>query len=75
MAGVANVAKVAGVKAEVVHNVLAAIGKIAETERVTFVGFGTFKMETTEARIGRNPQNGNPVAIPGKTVLRFKASK
>ena len=42
-------------------------------ERVTLVGFGTFRMVTRKARTGRNPQTGGAIQIPTKKVPKFVA--
>ena len=39
-----------------------------------FVGFGTFKVEQREARVGRNPATGEPLNIAAKKVVKFKAA-
>jgi len=44
-------------------------------ERVTLVGFGTFSISKRKARIGRNPQTGEPIKISARKVVRFKAGK
>jgi len=44
-------------------------------DRVRFPGFGTFKVSKRKARIARNPQTGEPVKVPARTVPRFTASK
>ncbi len=41
-------------------------------ERVTLVGFGSFSVTTRSARKGRNPQTGQEIDIPEKTVVKFK---
>jgi DNA-binding protein HU-beta len=40
---------------------------------VTFVGFGTFKVASRKARIGRNPQTGAAIKIAAAKVPRFSA--
>lgn len=40
---------------------------------VTLVGFGTFKVRSRKARIGRNPQTGKPIKIPARKVPIFAA--
>ncbi len=42
-------------------------------DKVTLVGFGTFSVSKRDARQGRNPQTGDTITIPAKTVARFKA--
>lgn len=44
-------------------------------DKVTMVGFGTFRRQQRDARTARNPQTGNPIQVPAKSVVRFKASK
>lgn len=42
-------------------------------ERVTLVGFGTFSVSNRKARTGRNPQNGAPLKIAARRVVKFGA--
>lgn len=44
-------------------------------EPVNIRNFGTFKPVTRKAREGRNPQTGEPVMIPERQAVTFKASK
>lgn len=44
-------------------------------EEVALKGFGAFKSIKREARTGRNPKTGAPVAIAAKSVAKFKFSK
>lgn len=41
--------------------------------KVAFVGFGTFNAKTRAARTGINPLTKQPINIPEKTVVSFKA--
>ena len=41
---------------------------------VKFSGFGTFKILTKPARIGRNPKNGVPAIISARRVAAFRPS-
>ncbi|MEI6737787.1 MAG: HU family DNA-binding protein [Pseudomonadota bacterium] len=41
---------------------------------VALIGVGKFGVAKREARIGRNPNTGQAVNIPAKTVIKFKAS-
>lgn len=36
---------------------------------------GTFKLKQTKARMGRNPQTGEPIKISAKRKVAFSASK
>ena len=42
-------------------------------EKVQLVGFGTFAVSERAARSGRNPQTGEPVEIPARKAVTFKA--
>jgi len=48
---------------------------VAKGKKVTLVGFGTFEPRKRAARTGRNPQNGQLLKIPAKTVPAFSAGK
>ena len=44
-----------------------------EDGKVTLTGFGTFHTSRREAYRGRNPMTGEPLRIPARNVVRFKA--
>lgn len=44
-------------------------------ERIQLQGFGTFQSKKRAPRKGRNPQTGEPIDIPEKTVPVFKPGK
>ena len=48
---------------------------LKDGERVELRGFGTFTTKLRNARIGRNPKTGEPVAIPKKKLAFFKMGK
>lgn len=48
---------------------------VANGEKVTLVGFGTFEPRQRAAREGRNPQTGKAIQIPATTVPAFSAGK
>jgi integration host factor subunit beta len=48
---------------------------LARGARVELRGFGTFTVRRRDARDGRNPRTGEPVAVDEKTVPFFKAGK
>ncbi|HET6373368.1 MAG TPA: HU family DNA-binding protein [Candidatus Polarisedimenticolia bacterium] len=50
-------------------------GALKKGERVTISGFGTFAASKRKARVGRNPQTGEPIHIPARTVARFTPGK
>ena len=41
----------------------------------TLPGFGNLRKVNRKARMGRNPQTGEAIKIPAKTVVRFRVSK
>lgn len=43
-------------------------------EDVKFAGFGTFKILTKSARMGRNPKTGAPAVISARRVATFRPS-
>ena len=48
---------------------------LASGQEVALVGFGTFKVNTRSARIGRNPKTGEEIQISETKVPSFKAGK
>ena len=48
---------------------------LSNGDSVGLIGFGTFEAKLRPARTGRNPQTGDPIDIPEKTVPVFKAGK
>ena len=48
---------------------------LSNGDSVGLIGFGTFEARVRPARTGRNPQTGEPLSIPEKTVPVFKAGK
>jgi len=46
---------------------------LSKGDKVTLIGFGTFDVQQTKARTGRNPQTGKPIQIKAKKRPRFKA--
>lgn len=48
---------------------------LANGETVQFVGWGTFEVKTTAARVGRNPKTGAEITIAAKKAVKFKAGK
>lgn len=61
---------------EAINAVLETIkGALADGEKVSFVGFGTFMVVRREARKGKNPRTGETIEIPAKNVPTFKPGK
>jgi integration host factor subunit beta len=48
---------------------------ISRGERVELRGFGVFDVKVREARVARNPKNGEAVAVPTKKVPFFRMGK
>jgi DNA-binding protein HU-beta len=55
--------------------VTAVSAALADGEKVTLVGFGTFSVGTRSAREGRNPRTGDKITIPASKVVKFKPGK
>jgi DNA-binding protein HU-beta len=51
------------------------VGTVADGEKITFVGFGSFELRNRKARNGRNPQTGETMEIPSSTIPYFSAGK
>jgi integration host factor subunit beta len=49
--------------------------QLARDGRVELRGFGTFSTRGRDARTGRNPRTGEPVAVDAKRVPYFKPGK
>ena len=77
---VAKIAKDSGItKAQAAKALNATISAIEKAlkggQKVTFVGFGTFKVAERKARNGRNPKTGEVIKIPKKKVAKFVPGK
>jgi len=48
---------------------------VANGEKVTLVGFGSFERRDRRAREGRNPKTGDTMMIPATKVPAFSAGK
>ncbi|HTN68364.1 MAG TPA: HU family DNA-binding protein [Dysgonamonadaceae bacterium] len=54
--------------------ILETIGEELKNDgRVVLVGFGSFSVTERKARKGINPRTKEPIDIPAKKVVRFKA--
>lgn len=62
---------------ETVENYLSDEAKKNEDKRdnVQIIGFGTFEAKDRSSRKGRNPQTGEEITIPARTVPVFRAGK
>lgn len=50
-------------------------GSVAQGQDVALIGFGTFTVRERAARTGKNPQTGQPLAIPASKTVAFKPGK
>ena len=48
---------------------------MAQGRRVEIRGFGAFSIRERDARVGRNPRNGEPVQVAAKRAPFFKTGK
>jgi len=61
---------------ETIDNVIDLMVDTLESgEDVELYGFGKFKLSTRKAYTARNPQTGDPIDVPEKQVVTFKAAK
>jgi len=61
---------------EAVDTVTSAITDcLARGEKVTLVGFGSFRVRRRKSRRGRNPLTGAVINIPAKDTPKFEAGK
>jgi DNA-binding protein HU-beta len=51
------------------------INALRQDNRVNISGFGTFAVSRREARTGRNPKTGEPIAIAASRAAKFKPGK
>ena len=53
----------------------AIVEALANADKVTLVGFGSFEVRERQAREGRNPKTGATITIPATKVPAFSAGK
>jgi DNA-binding protein HU-beta len=51
------------------------VDAVAEGDKVTLVGFGSFEARERQARDGRNPKTGETIKIPATKTPAFSAGK
>ncbi len=62
--------------AEVLEATLVSVREVLqEGDEVLLVGFGSFKVRTSAARRGVNPQSRQPMEVPAKERVRFSPGK
>lgn len=70
----ANISKVLARKT--INTIISSVTEsLKNGDNVSLLGFGTFTIRKREARIGRNPKNGEEIIIAATKVPIFKAGK
>lgn len=69
-----------GLKKKEIENVLDAQTKLLyktlkRDKKYKLQGLGIFAVKNRKARLARNPQTGEVVKVPAKTVVKFRVSK
>jgi len=72
LAGKSGVTK--KIATELLDNLAALVYKEAKNT-FTLPGIGKLVLSHRKARIGRNPQTGEPIKIPAKKVVKFRVAK
>ena len=77
---VAHLAEKAGIPKKTAAAVLAELVTLATKEakrsgQFVVPGLGKAVKANRKARTGRNPQTGEPIQIPAKTVVKFRLAK
>ena len=52
-----------------------AVAETKKTGSFTIPGVGKIVLSKRKARVGRNPQTGDPIKIPAKTVTKMRIAK
>ena len=48
---------------------------VKKDKQVSIVGFGTFRVRSRKARVGRNPRTGERIKIKASRTVGFKAGR
>jgi DNA-binding protein HU-beta len=77
---VAHLAEKAGVQKKLVNSILEEMVNLATKEcksngQFVVPGLGKAVKANRKARMGRNPQTGEAIKIPAKTVVKFRLAK
>lgn len=73
-----HLANKAGITKKIAVQILEDLSALAYKEaKNTFVlpGIGKLVLANRKARMGRNPQTGEPIKIPAKRVVKFRVAK
>ena len=61
---------------EVINSLVDTVVKsVKKGENVKIPGLGIFRLRKMKARMGRNPQTGEPIKIPARKKVRFSVAK
>lgn len=74
------VAKVADLKKKDAEAAVCAVidaieDALVNGDKVQLIGFGTFEVKATAAKVGINPQTKEKISIPAKKAVKFSAGK
>ena len=77
---VAKLAEAGGVSRKQADDLLSAltdnvVKTVKKGESVKIPGLGIFRLRKMKARLGRNPQTGEPIKIPARKKVGFTVSK
>jgi DNA-binding protein HU-beta len=77
---VAKLAEQSGLSKKQADTVLAEmvnmiIGSVKKGDAVKIPNLGAWRKRKTSARMGRNPQTGEPIKIPARVKVRFSVAK
>jgi len=75
---IVKISGLSGLKKSAAHNAFDAITSVIgealkNGDSVGIMGFGSFSVESRNAREGRNPKTGAKVQIDAKKVIKFKS--
>ena len=68
----------AGITKKAASEILEELASLAYKEAknvFTLPGIGKLKLANRKARMGRNPQTGEPIKIPAKRMVKFRVAK
>jgi DNA-binding protein HU-beta len=74
-AKIADAGEITKKQAGVILETLATTAYKEAKKGFTIPGIGKLVLVKRKARMGRNPQTGEPIKIPAKTVLKFRIAK
>ena len=61
---------------KIVQEIFTSMGDaLSRGEKITLVGFGSFRLVERAARKGRHPQTGEVIFIKAKNIVKFRPGK